>query len=203
MREIKLDKKNRLETLHLALETVSKGGIIVYPTETSYGLGADFFNAQAVGKIYEIKHRKKSNPLPVLVPDITYAATLVDFPARARRVVTEYWPGPLTLVLPFRYSEWHEYHCSDFLALRVSSQPFASDLLKQLGHPLVSTSANMSGDGDSYKARDIRAAFSGQMIQPDLFINIGDLPLRKATTIVKFDASGQMEVLRQGDIKLN
>ena len=138
MKEVKLSSANRASVLQEALEVIRGGGVVVYPTETSYGLGADFYNARVVDKIYNIKNRARKFPLPVLVSDLVYATSLVDFSESARRMAGKYWPGPLTLVLPFKYCKWQE-HCDDFLALRVSSHPFAKDLVTILGSPLVST----------------------------------------------------------------
>jgi L-threonylcarbamoyladenylate synthase len=200
VKEVKLSSANRASVLQEALEVIRGGGVVVYPTETSYGLGADFYNARVVDKIYNIKNRARKFPLPVLVSDLVYATSLVDFSESARRMAGKYWPGPLTLVLPFKYCKWQE-HCDDFLALRVSSHPFAKDLVTILGSPLVSTSANIASTGDSYSASDIKKQFAKSAIQPDLFINAGTLPKNPPSTIIKF-FNNQMEVLRQGKLKI-
>ncbi|MCD4761219.1 L-threonylcarbamoyladenylate synthase [bacterium] len=131
MQEIKLTDENQPEVLQKTLEVLKNGGVIIYPTETSYGMGCDFYNKEAVDKIYQIKQRDKSKPLPVLVSSLTQAGTLVDFSEDAERLALEFWPGPLTLVLPFRYC-YLQQHCDDYLALRVSSHVFASNLVSSL-----------------------------------------------------------------------
>ncbi|MDP2812125.1 MAG: L-threonylcarbamoyladenylate synthase [bacterium] len=199
MQEIKLSASNRIEALQKAVEVLKSGGSIIYPTETSYGLGCDFYNQEALALIYQIKHRDKNKPLPVIIPDITAASYLVDFKEEAKKLALKYWPGPLTLVLPFKYSKWHG-HSDDYLALRVSSHPFASDLVCIFGHPIVSTSANISAKGDSYDPEKIKKQFVGEKFQPDLFINAGKLPVRAPSTIVKFD--GEVKILRQGEINI-
>lgn len=200
MKELKLTAKNYVTVLQQTLEVLRAGGVIVFPTETSYGLGADYYNAQAVKKVYQIKKRAAGKPLSVLVPDLVSASYLTKFTSQARQLALENWPGPLTLVLPFQHQRWQK-HFSKYLALRVSSHHFANSLTINLGRPLVATSANISGQGDCYTASDIRAQFRGHKRQPDLFINAGTLPRRKPTTIIKCDERG-LELLRQGELKV-
>jgi L-threonylcarbamoyladenylate synthase len=200
MREIKLTTSNKAIVLKEALDVLKQGGVIIYPTETSYGLGADFYNKSALAKIYKIKKRDTKNPLPVLVPDLLMATTLVKFSKGARLLASKYWPGPLTLVLPFKYCRW-QGHCDDFLALRVSNHPLASNLVTALGNPLVATSANLSNQPNCYKPEEIIASFAKAEFTPDLFINVGSLPVRKPSTLVKF-VGEEMEILRQGNLKI-
>lgn len=200
MEEIKLNIENRIEALQKAMEVLKNGGTVIYPTETSYGLGCDFYNKKALALVYKIKHRDKTKPLPVIVPDITAVSYLVEFKEEAKTLALKHWPGPLTLVLPFKYCKW-QGHCDDYLALRISSHPFASDLVCNFGHPIVSTSANISTSGDSYDPEKIKEQFAKEEFKPDLFINAGVLETKAPSTIVKFD--GDVKVLRQGEIKVD
>ncbi|RJQ34751.1 threonylcarbamoyl-AMP synthase [Candidatus Parcubacteria bacterium] len=200
MKEIKLEENNRLQILQEALEVLRAGGTIVYPTETSYGLGGDFFDIKVIEKINKIKQRGQDKHLSVIVPDFVYAISLVTFTNTARRLATEHWPGPLTLVLPYKYHELNA-HSDDYLALRVSSHPFASSLSINLGNPLVATSANISVTGDNYDPENILEQFSRAKLKPDLFINAGKLPQTPPSTIIKV-IGDKAEVLRQGGIKI-
>jgi L-threonylcarbamoyladenylate synthase len=200
MKEIKLSKDNKAEVLQLASEVLEKGGTIVYPTETAYGLGCDFYNEEAVAKIYKIKNRDSQSPLSVIIPDIVAASYLVEFGEVSRNIAMNNWPGPLTLVLPFKYKQIN-HHIDSHLALRISNHPFAHSLASSFGKPLVATSANISNNPDSYTPEDIKKQFKDAKLKPDLFINAGDLPERATSTIIKFvDDKG--EILRQGDIKI-
>lgn len=182
-----------------ALVVLMSGGTVVYPTETSYALGADFFSPQAYQRIFKIKKRQKQKPLPVIVPTYVYATTIVAFSPKASELALHYWPGPLTLVEPFRYtSEW-PHHADSHLALRVSSHPFALDLTKALGRPIISTSANVSGEGSQFRATDIIKQFDGIEIKPDLIIDWGELPAAQPSTILK-DENGSLKVLRKGKV---
>ncbi|PLX26375.1 threonylcarbamoyl-AMP synthase [Candidatus Parcubacteria bacterium] len=201
MQEIILNKNNRVQAIQKALEVLRVGGTIVYPTETSYGLGGDFFDAKISEKIYQIKERDKGRPLSVIVPDMIYATSLVTFSESAKRLAAEYWPGPLTLVLPYKYCEFNS-HCDDYLALRVSSHPFAADLSLNFGNPLVATSANTHNSPDMYEPKSIIKQFSALKNKPDLFINAGELPKQRPSTIIKVTADNKVEILRQGDLKI-
>lgn len=200
MKEIKLTKSNFATTLQAALEVLRRGGTVIYPTETAYGLGADYYNTQAIAKIYQIKKREKNKPLSVLVPDIVSANSLVKFDTKTAELASQYWPGPLTIVLPFMHAHWQK-HFTDTLAVRVSSHPFAQSLVLDFGHPLVTTSANISGLGNCFSPAEIKKQFKGQRKLPDLFINAGVLPRRPASTIVGCDDKG-LCILRQGEIKV-
>jgi L-threonylcarbamoyladenylate synthase len=201
MQEIILNSSNRIAVLQTALEVLQNDGVIVYPTETSYGLGADFFSSKAVQKIYQIKGRDSSKHLPVIVSDFVYASSLVDFSVLARQLASQYWPGPLTLVLPFKHHHW-QAHFDRFLALRVSSYPLAQTIASLLACPLTATSANISGQSSSFTAASVREQFAGSKFQPDLFINVGDLLVQPATTMIKC-SQDNAEILRQGALAIN
>ncbi len=202
MKEIKLTKNNVLAVIQEATAILDNGGVIVYPTETSYGLGGDFYDDQAIEKIYQIKQRDKKKPLPVIVPDLTSASTLVHFSKKSLELAMKHWPGPLTLVLPYRYYPMHK-NFADFLALRISSHLFVQELLLNFARPLISTSANISEQASCFTAQSIRQIFAGQPHQPDLFINAGSLPITAASTIIKVDQNDAMQILRQGHIMEN
>jgi len=201
MKEIKLTKANKVKVLQVAIEVLNEGGVIIYPTETVYGLGCDFYNSQACNKIYKIKGRDKNKLLSVIVPDTVAASYLIDFSEASRRLALKYWPGPLTLVLPYKYCNLQDHHCDDYLALRVSNHPFASELSTNFGKPIVATSANTANQPNSYSPLDIQKQFKDAKIKPDLFINAGILPKRATSTIIKF-VNNKRTILRQGDIKI-
>lgn len=200
MREIKLTKNTKIDALQAAIEVLGQGGVIIYPTETSYGLGCDFYNQEACEKVYNIKKRDKKSPLPVIIPDLIAATYLVDFPSQARKLASEYWPGPLTLVLSYKYCKIH-HHSDDYLALRVSSHPFARALSVNFGTPIVSTSANISQEPNCYSPQDIKKQFKNSKLKPDLFINAGTLPPSKPSTIIKF-VNNKGQILRLGEINI-
>jgi len=131
-----------------AVLALRAGRLVILPTETVYGLGADAANPEAVAAIFEAKGRPRFNPLISHVADLAMAQTLAIFDDRARTLAAAFWPGPLTLVLPIRSDT---VVCElaraglDTVALRVPAHPLARALLSAFGGPVVAPSANRSG----------------------------------------------------------
>lgn len=136
------------------------GEVVAFPTETVYGLGADATNSDAVLRIYETKGRPRFNPLIVHVADLTMAGQLVEFSPTAERLA-QFWPGPLTLVLPKR----PEAKISDIVTagldtvgIRIPDHPLALELIRRAGVPLAAPSANPSGKLSPTAAEQVRRA---------------------------------------------
>ncbi len=126
------------------------GGLVAFPTETVYGLGADATNGQAVARIFEAKGRPRFNPLIVHVEGLAAARDLGEFGDKALALAERFWPGPLTLVLPLRAGARHRISelvtaGLDTLAIRVPAHPVAHQLLAAAGVPIAAPSANLSG----------------------------------------------------------
>lgn len=121
-----------------AAEHLRAGGVVVYPTETFYALGADPRSAEGCAAVFRLKAREASRQLPWIAADREQAAAACRIPEAAAILADRHWPGPLTLVLPLRGRE-------GTVAVRVSSHPVARALAAALGHPVISTSANRSG----------------------------------------------------------
>lgn len=141
------------------------GELVAFPTETVYGLGADATNSDAVLKIYETKGRPRFNPLIVHVADLAMAETLVRFSPMARRLA-QFWPGPLTLVLPRR----PEAGLSDLVTagldtvgIRIPAHPLALELIRAAGRPLAAPSANRSGKLSPTTAAQVERSFGGSV----------------------------------------
>lgn len=131
-----------------AAAILARGGLVAFPTETVYGLGADARNDRAVANIYAAKGRPSFNPLIVHVPDATTAAAYVVFDDTAERLAAAFWPGALTLVLPLRQSAGVSRLVSaglDTLAIRVPDHPVGQGVLRAFGGPVAAPSANPSG----------------------------------------------------------
>lgn len=139
------------------------GELVAFPTETVYGLGADATSSDAVLRIYETKGRPRFNPLIVHVADLATAETLVRFGPMARRLA-QFWPGPLTLVLPKR----PEAGLSDLVTagldtvgIRIPAHPLALELIRATGLPLAAPSANRSGKLSPTTAAQVERSFGG------------------------------------------
>ncbi len=190
-----------LENIAEALDILRQGGVLVYPTETSYGMGCDATNAAAVERVFAMKDRPVTKALSVILPSLKAADTYVNFRPYSRRLAAYYWPGPLTIVAAALAESPLSPHCANKgrHAVRVSSHPFAAALAAGLGKPIVATSANLSGQQDIYKAQDVLATYDAMVNGPDAFVNGGDLPMVPPSTIVEVGAEG-INVLRQGSI---
>jgi L-threonylcarbamoyladenylate synthase len=199
MQIIKLNNNNRPQVLALAHEVIDRGGTVVYPTETSYALGGDFFSDKAYKRILSIKSRPKDKSFPVIVGTAHQARVLVKFTPVAERLAEKFWPGPLTLVLPLQFLSVNSFFTTDSLALRISSHPLAQDLSRIVARPLISTSANIAGQPAVYTVRDLIAQLANRSSVPDLIIDAGELEKKPASTIIKISDSG-VEVLREGSI---
>jgi L-threonylcarbamoyladenylate synthase len=145
--------------------TLRAGGVVAFPTETVYGLGADATNSDAVLRIYETKGRPRFNPLIVHLADLSMAQRYAQFSPLAERLA-QFWPGPLTLVLPRR----PEAGLSDIVTagldsvgVRVPNHPLALELIRAAGLPLAAPSANRSGKLSPTTAEQVRRAFGGEV----------------------------------------
>ena len=134
-----------------AVEALRRGEVIIFPTETLYGLGADALNVAAVARVVEVKGRDARSPIPILVADPRMLNTVVtEIPAIAKRWMDQFWPGPLTLVLKAqRGLPSPLLNPKGGVGVRISRHPLAAEILQQLGRPITATSANPSGFTDT------------------------------------------------------
>jgi|GEM_PF-1342618 len=148
--------------LEIALELLSQGKLIVFPTETVYGLGAPLSNIEAVQKIFQVKQRAKNHPLTIHVAELTTIEKIaLDIPDDFYRLATQFFPGPLTIVL----KKTHQFSPIisgglDTIAIRMPRHPIATQLISLLGEPLVATSANLSGKPSSTTVDHVLSDFS-------------------------------------------
>lgn len=189
------------EHLDRAVDLLRAGGVLVYPTETSYGIGCDATNSEAVYRVERIKRRAEGKGMTVLLPTLEDAAKYVQFTPFARALAEQYWPGPLNIVAPAVEGSLLSPRCAanGTYAIRLTSHPVAAALVERLGRPLVSTSANLSGKPDLYQVQEIFTTFFSQPEQPDAVLDAGDLPRVPPSTVVRVDRDG-VRVLRQGSV---
>lgn len=176
-------------------ETLLNGGVIVYPTETSYGLGADPRNKKAVNAIYRIKHRPQEKALPLIASSYAQVARIASIIKDEGDYVKARWPGPYTVVFRRKRKADGLFLAGDTYAIRVSSHPLARSIARMIGHPLVSTSANLSGKESCYSVDCVIRQFDDQRYKPDLVIDVGRLPKRKASQIIEF-IDGKIHIIR-------
>ena len=133
------------EAIERAIEVIEAGGLVVYPTDTVYGLGCDPFNVRAVERVFEVKGRA-GKPLPVLASGLEEAMRIAEFGPPALRLARALWPGPLTLILPKKPALPDVVTCGlPSVGVRVPGHSFALELIRACGGFLIGTSANKSG----------------------------------------------------------
>ena len=182
-------------------EVVRAGGVIAYPTDTFYGLGADPRNREAVRKLFDIKGRKTDQPIILLLSDRSdVAAWAALVTTSAERLMDRYWPGPLTLVFPAAAHILPELTGGGgTIGLRVPGSGLTRDLLRVLGTALTGTSANRSGSRDLRTADEVMAEVGDRV---DLVLDGGDAPGDRPSTIVDV-TSEPPRIIRRGIIDIS
>ena len=179
------------------VKILQKGGVIAFPTDTVYGLGADAFNSTAVERIYKIKNRPTHRQFPLLIADVEQLTTLAKpIPEIAWFLVRRFWPGGLTLVLPKTYSLPNHLASGTTIAVRVPNHPVCLALIQNLGGPIIGTSANISGQPAVLTAEEAGQQLKGKI---DFIINGGRCPGGKESTVVDVTNNAPV-ILRQGII---
>ncbi|HXV49517.1 MAG TPA: L-threonylcarbamoyladenylate synthase [Candidatus Binatia bacterium] len=191
-------KESKAENLSQAIAALGRGDVIVFPTETLYGLGADALKFAAVDKVFQLKGRDPRNPIPVLVSDLLMLDALVaEISPLAKQLMACFWPGPLTLVLPARDDiPAPLVNTSGGVGVRISSQPIARKLVAMLGRPITATSANPSGQPAARTAAQARAYFSGAV---DIFVDGGKLTSSSPSTVAEV-VGEKVAIIRHGAI---
>ena len=176
--------KAETQAIKAGAACLAAGGLVAFPTETVYGLGADARHGEAIARLYAAKGRPAFNPLIAHVADAATARRIAYFDDDAARLAAAFWPGPLTLVLPKRPD------CGvadlalaglDSVALRVPAHPVAHDLLNAFGGPVVAPSANRSGHVSPTSAAHVMADLRGRI---DMVLDGGACAVGVESTIV-------------------
>ncbi|MFZ2681577.1 MAG: L-threonylcarbamoyladenylate synthase [Patescibacteria group bacterium] len=188
--------------LEAAVQLMRDGGVLVFPTETSYALGCDATNAQAVAQVFAIKGRPTGKGTPLILPPQAAPGEYVEWSEAAQTLADKFWPGPLNIVLPGAETSPVSDLCATqgTLCVRQSSHPIANQLAALLGRPLVATSANRSGVAAAYTVAQLLREFA-QGLGPGAVLDAGDLPVVPASTTVSL-VGDEVIVLRQGAVIL-
>ena len=180
-----------------AIEVLRRGGVVAFPTDTVYGLGANIFLPRAVERVFELKGRPRNQPLPVLVSSFDQVAGLASVPPGATTLAKRFWPGALTLVLAaLEAAPKLVTASSGKVAVRLPHHPIPLALIRGLGAPITGTSANLSGQPPARTAQEVRAQLREKV---DLVLEGGPPPGGRESTVV--DLTGKAPVvLREGAI---
>lgn len=182
-----------------AAALLCRGGLVAFPTETVYGLGANALDGRAVARIFAAKGRPAFNPVIVHVPDMAAALELVEADERARSVMARFWPGPLSLILPRRKDCPVSELCTaglSTLAVRIPAHPVAWRLLKEAGVPVAAPSANRSGSLSATTPRHVVESLGAAV---DMILAAGPCTVGLESTVL--DLSGEVPaILRPGAV---
>lgn len=188
MKIVQIDlNKDYSEALREAVLVLESGGVVIYPTDTLYGIGGNALDEKAIKKVFEIKDRPLSKPLPMIIRNIKWAKELAYVGKKNESRLEKIWPGRVTAVLQKReivpdiLTSGHKT-----VGMRVPNYPLIDELLKLFGYPIVSTSANISGEEGTGDINQIIESFSGRsfMKQPDLILDAGILPKSEPSAIL-------------------
>lgn len=186
------------DTIPHACEVLQRGGLVAFPTDTVYGVGAPAFNGKAVESIYAAKDRAVEKAIPILIGDSNDLEKVgMDIPDAARRLASRFWPGPLTLLVPKRLDLPEAVSATSTVGVRVPDHEVARALLRLAG-PLAVTSANISGAQSPVTAQEVYRQLGGRI---PLIIDGGKTPGGVPSTLVDCTTS-ELKILREGPISL-
>ncbi len=180
---------------------LGRGGVMAFPTETFYGLGAAAYSGGAVSRIFALKGRDPAKPLPVVASGLGMVTKITALlPSTFRILAGEFWPGPLTLVLRAAPDWPHDLTGpGGTVAVRVPPLAWLRDLTDALGQPLTATSANLSGEKELADPAEVRAVFEGKL---DLIVDGGPTPGGAASTVLDLTGA-EPRVLREGAVPVS
>jgi len=187
-----------LSGITLAIESIKNGGVVIFPTDTVYGIGCDPYNEDAVERIYQLKNRDSRKPLPILAYSKQVLENIVEFDETASRIAEKFWPGGLTMVLPLKDDKLKKLsRGTNTIAVRVPNNKCVLAFLKKC-ELVVGTSANISGKEPFTDPQNIE----NDLIDCDIFLNDGIIQSYGASTVIKIE-NGEIRILRNGDISEN
>ena len=194
MRILKATRNNIL----VASRIVRKGGLVVYPTETVYGLGCDPFNIEAVKRVFKVKGERRK-PLPILASNINHVEKIAYISKEGKKIAKNFWPGPLTLVFPKKLVLPDIVTCNlDSVGVRIPKHDVALQLINSSDGLLIGTSANRTGEKPP---RTVQEATQRLKEEVDVILDGGPTTLGKPSTVADL-TSKKPRILREGPISL-
>ena len=187
------------DELEEVIDILNHDGVIIFPTDTVYGLACNCFSERAIEKIFEIKKRAKYKPISVLTDSLEKIALVADISTKEEELVDKYMPGALTIVMDKKEDVPNILTASlPTVGVRIPDNDIALTLLGNYPYPLATTSANESGDKDGIDVQEFITYFDGKV---DAIIDGGKTKLQVASTIIRVE-NDEINVIREGSIKI-
>ena len=184
------------EGIRKSVEIIKNGGVIIFPTDTVYGIGCNPYDANAVKKIYQIKSREKIKSLPVLASSIEIVKQISTIDEFTEKIIKKYWPGPLTLILKLKDKNLKKsLNLEDKIAVRIPNSVCTLKLLNKC-NLLVGTSANVSGDSSFTNPQECIKNVKNY----DVFVDGGTITSKGESTIIEIE-NEKIHVIREGALK--
>ncbi|MBI1979005.1 MAG: threonylcarbamoyl-AMP synthase [Candidatus Aenigmarchaeota archaeon] len=195
MRILKINpNKPEKKLTALAVDILKGDGLVVYPTDTLYGIAGNALSKKAILRVYSAKGRNFKKPLSIAFHSLSQAKKYVRFNPLALRLAKIFLPGPLTIVLPMRYKFPKELTGSRNVGIRIPDNKISLELIEKFGYPITATSANTSGNADPITAKDAIVQIGDKV---DLVLDGGKCKLKKPSTVIEV-IDDKIKVLRRG-----
>lgn len=201
MKTLIYDWKEKIneDELENVIKVIEDGGVVIFPTDTVYGIAANSLDEEAIKKLFDLKERNDNKPICVLTSSVDKIKKIAYVRDEEQKIIDQYMPGALTIILD------KKDNVSDVLTsnlktvgVRIPNNEIALRILEKLEYPLATTSANISGKEAAVKKEDLITEFDGRV---DIIIDGGITNLKVSSTIVKLD-NNEIKILRQGTIKI-
>lgn len=171
--------------IELAVGVIQRNGSIIYPTDTVYGLGVSALQKHNIERLFKLKKRPETKPVPVMVRDIEMAKKLAFINKEKEKILRAVWPGPVTVILEKRDIVPDILTANKrTIGLRIPDCLFTQALMEKLEEPITATSANFSGEPPLSSSKEVIKVFSKAYPRPDLILDAGDLPENPPSTVL-------------------
>jgi tRNA threonylcarbamoyl adenosine modification protein (Sua5/YciO/YrdC/YwlC family) len=177
--------------------------VFVYPTDTCYGIGCDALNGDLINRIYRIKGRGEHKPLSIMVDSLEMFKIFGEVNDYTEKLIQTYLPGDLTIIVPKtgNVPSFLNPHIST-IGIRIPHHAFSLSLIQTLGKPIITTSANKTGEENPYAVQQIVSAFAPDEEKPDILFDGGTIPVTLPSTIVEVKGN-TLHLIRQGRLQIN
>lgn len=193
--------KNKIDENELknTINVINNGGIVIFPTDTVYGIASNIDDEKAISNLFELKGRNDNKPICVLTSSVNKIEKVAYIKNKELELITKYMPGALTIILDKKEDISNRLTSNlQTIGVRIPNNEIALNILKYIEKPLATTSANLSGNQPATKLEELVDEFNGKV---DIIIDGGITDLKQSSTIIKVE-NNEIKVLREGTVKI-